>query len=312
MVFRRSLRSVTSRDAYLGGAAHPAAFAGTEINAARMVSLANAIEADAIPPQVRLAVLEEDLGQPGVDFFGDGLSEQLFDTPAAVARVWRSKAGRRSILVSAAETRDPNGRALAFDWRLLQGDPAKVRIEPMGDGSTARITLDWHDPFPVSEDDPTPTARIDVGVFASNGVHDSAPAILSWYCPPTETRSYAAPGPATAAGAAARRDRPRRPGPRRGLRRPAPRAARRLARRIRHRRGRPRHRLDPPPRGRDPEAFTADGARILDRDAGRPRPPASRPSPTRSAATPPAGSSSRSFPPAPISTIRPTPATERA
>ena len=89
MVFRRSLRSVTSREAYLGGAAHPAAFAGTEINAARMVSLANAIAADAIPPQVRLAVLEEDLGQPGVDFFGDGLSEQLFDTPAAVARVWR-------------------------------------------------------------------------------------------------------------------------------------------------------------------------------------------------------------------------------
>jgi hypothetical protein len=33
-----------------------------------------------------------------------------------------------------------------------------------------------------------------VGVFASNGVHDSAPAILSWYCPPDETRTYA-PGP---------------------------------------------------------------------------------------------------------------------
>jgi hypothetical protein len=30
-----------------------------------------------------------------------------------------------------------------------------------------------------------------VGVFANNGVHDSAPAILSWYCPPDETRTYA-------------------------------------------------------------------------------------------------------------------------
>ncbi|HVH03000.1 MAG TPA: hypothetical protein VM891_08675, partial [Amaricoccus sp.] len=194
MVFRRSLRTVTSRADYLGGPGNPAAFAGADINAARMVSLANAIAADAIPPQVRLTVLEEDLGTPGVDFFGDGLAEPLFDTPAAIARVWRSRAGRRSILVSAADTTDPNGRALAFEWRLLQGDPAKVTIAPLGDGATARITLDWHDPFPISEEDPTVSARVDVGVFASNGVHDSAPAILSWYCPPSERRSYA-PGP---------------------------------------------------------------------------------------------------------------------
>ena len=233
------------------------------------MSLAKAVAADAIPPQVRLAVLEEDLGQPGVDFFGDGLSEQLFDTPAAVARVWRSKAGRRSILVSAAETRDPNGRDLAFDWRLLQGDPAKVRIEPMGDGSTARITLDWHDPFPVSEDDPTPTARVDVGVFAHNGAHDSAPAILSWYCPPTETRSYA-PAPEGAAPrlvAIDHADEGRAQAyadpllvPRADWRDEfAPDAAGRVTGWTRHR------------EGREAEAFTADGARILDRDpAGLP------------------------------------------
>jgi len=262
MVFRRSLRSVTSRDAYLGGAAHPAAFAGAEINAARMVSLANAIAADAIPPQVRLAVLEEDLGTPGVDFFGDGLSEQLFDTPAAIARVWRSKAGRRSILVSAAETRDPNGRGLAFEWRLLQGDPAKVRIEPLDDGATARITLDWHDPFPISGDDPTTTARIDVGVFASNGVHDSAPAMLSWYCPPTEARSYA-PGPDGGAPRLVAIDHAD-PSRAEAYADPllAPRADWRDAFATDDRgrvtgwtRARP---------GRDPEAFTADGQRILD------------------------------------------------
>ena len=57
-----------------------------------MVSLANAIEPDAIPAEVRLAVLEEDLGTEGVDYFGEGLSEQLFDTPGAIARIWRSKA----------------------------------------------------------------------------------------------------------------------------------------------------------------------------------------------------------------------------
>ena len=96
--------------------------------------------------------------------------------------------------VSAAATRDPNGRPLEFHWRLLQGDPEKVRITPSADGTGATITLAWHDPFVISEDNPLTTARVDIGVFASNGVHDSAPAILSWYFPPSEQRRYE-PGP---------------------------------------------------------------------------------------------------------------------
>ena len=189
MVLHRSLRPVTSRALYMSAAAWAAASPPWDINAARMVSLANSVEADAIPPQVRVAVETEDLGTEGVDFFGEGLSEQLFDTPAAIARIWRSKAARRSLVVSAAETRDPNGRALAFEWRLLQGDPRHVTIEPLDEaGRRARITLDWTGPFPISKENPIRSARVDIGVFASNGVHDSAPAILSWYMPPSEIR----------------------------------------------------------------------------------------------------------------------------
>ena len=69
-----------------------------------------------------------------------------------------------------------------------------MKIEPAEDGRSARITLDWHEPFRISDDNPLTTSRVDIGVFANNGVHDSAPAILSWYFPPEEARSYA-PGP---------------------------------------------------------------------------------------------------------------------
>ncbi|TPE48414.1 hypothetical protein [Amaricoccus solimangrovi] len=190
MVFRRSLRSVLSRDDYMSAAAHPAAYEPYDINLARMVSLANSIRPSDIPPQVRIAVTAEDLGTEGLDFFGTGLSEQLFDTPAAVARIWRSRAHTRTITLSAAETADPNGRALSFAWRLLAGDPEKVRISPSEDGRSATIELDWQEPFPISKDNPVTSHRVDIGVFANNGVHDSAPAILSVYFPPDEARVY--------------------------------------------------------------------------------------------------------------------------
>jgi hypothetical protein len=194
MVFRRSQQNVLSRDDYMGAAGNPAAFERFNLNLARMVSLANSIRADEIPPQVVIRMVEENLGAEGVDYFGEGLSEQLFDTPAAIARVWRSKAFTRAMTLTAGETADPNGRPLTFRWRLLQGDPSRVRIAPSEDGRSARIEIDWHEPFAISKDNPLRSARVDIGVFASNGMHDSAPAMLSIDFPTHETRTYA-PGP---------------------------------------------------------------------------------------------------------------------
>ena len=194
MVFRRSLQNVRSREDYFSAAAHPAAYEAYDINLARMVSLANSIKADEIPPQVRIRVTAEDPATEGVDYFGQGLSEQLYDTPAAIARIWRSKAWSRTMTLTAEETTDPNDRALSFEWRLLQGDPERVRITPSADGRAATIALDWHEPFPISKDNPVRTARVDIGVFANNGVHDSAPAMLSVYFPPEAARTYE-PGP---------------------------------------------------------------------------------------------------------------------
>lgn len=191
MVYRRGQDAARTREGYLSGAAHPSVFTAEGLNPARMVALANAITPDAIPPVVLLDVLEETVAVEGRDHFGAGLDERLFDTPSAIARVWRSSAPERTMVVSAAGARDPNGRPLRFEWRLLRGDPDRVRIEPLdAAGTAARITIGWQVPRPVPGRPDIGSARVDIGVFADNGVHLSAPAFVSVLLPAHEARVY--------------------------------------------------------------------------------------------------------------------------
>ncbi|MBK43737.1 MAG: hypothetical protein CMN20_00435 [Roseovarius sp.] len=195
MIFRRSLAPVLSREAYRSGLAHPSVIPRDRINLMRMVSLANALTPDTVPPMVRMAVLEEDEAIEGIHYFGEGLGERLFDTPVAIARIWRSTAPRRSMVVSVEATRDLQGRAPEFHWRLLRGDPARSRIEPLdARGLRARITLDWQLPRPVPGQAGLVSNRVDIGVFVRSGDHDSMPGLISVLLPQHETRRYG-PGP---------------------------------------------------------------------------------------------------------------------
>ena len=195
MVFRRSLMPVRSRAAYLSGLAHPSVIPKDQINVMRMVQLANALTPEMVPPMVRLAVLSEEEAVEGIDYFGEGLSERLFDTPAAIARIWRSHAYRRSMIVSAEATRDPNGRTLEFVWQVLRGDPARIRVKPLDDqGRRARITIDWQLPRPVPGRSDILSNRVDIGVFALSSAYDSVPSFISVLLPQHETRRYG-PGP---------------------------------------------------------------------------------------------------------------------
>ncbi len=192
MVFRRSLTSVRSRSVYLSGQAHPSVVAKDQINLVRMVQLANALMPETIPPMVRLSVLSETLAIEGIDYFGEGLSERLFDTPSAIARIWRGHGAHRSMIISAEATRDPNGGSPTFDWRVLRGDPARTKIEPLDDrGLRARITLDWQLPRAVAGQPDILSSRVDIGIFARSGSHDSAPGLISVLLPRHETRRYA-------------------------------------------------------------------------------------------------------------------------
>lgn len=188
MILRRAR---SGEAAYLTGAAHPPVFDAESLKPGRMLALAQAMAPGEIPPLVRIRVESEDFAPEAGPA---GRSERLFDTPVAVARVWRGPEFSRGITVSAAETADPNGRPLAFSWVLLRGDPGRVRIEPFDGGRRARIGIDWHDPFPVARIGGQMTARVDIGVFADNGAQTSAPAILSVSFPAHEVRRYA-PGP---------------------------------------------------------------------------------------------------------------------
>jgi hypothetical protein len=95
------------------------------------------------------------------------------------------------MVVSAEQTKDPNGRPLAFQWVLLQGDPDRVHIKTLNEQDTrAEIRVAWHERRPVAPGSKLLTSRVDVGVFASNGTHTSAPAFVCWYFPPNEKRVY--------------------------------------------------------------------------------------------------------------------------
>jgi hypothetical protein len=189
MLLRFGLRDT---EGYLDPRAHPASIHRDRLRPGLMMSVAHDIRPDEIPPMVRLRVLTEDFGDAA------GLAqkgERLFDTPSAVARLWRNLEWTRSIVVSTAGTRDPNDRALEFHWLLLAGDPERVRIVPLDPaGRRARIEVDWHDaPFASAGRDEE-GSRVEIGVIAWNGARYSAPAFVTVAFPAHQERIYA-PGP---------------------------------------------------------------------------------------------------------------------
>lgn len=187
MVLRRSM--TPSRAAYLTGAAHPAALDGRAIDLAEAVRLASALGPEVVPPVVRLSVLEEDMPDPAEDPLATTLGERLMDAPEAVARLWRSTAYQRSMLVAADAPED-----VGIRWALLQGDPARVRVEPEAGGRRARITWTWQGPRTAATVGgrrvPIRSSRVDVAAFAETGRWVGAPSFVSMLLPHHEVRRY--------------------------------------------------------------------------------------------------------------------------
>lgn len=189
-ILRSNLKSAPGASNYMTALAHPTVFNGADVDLAAVIKAAQEMKPEDVPPLAMLGMFEEQRLSSGASFFGDGLSESLFDTPAAIARIWRGVEGRRRYVLKAT-ARDANGHALKYHWRLLRGARDRVRIRTFSEGqASAEIFVDWQDRRPPPERGDITSPRIDIAVFADNGRNISAPAIFSILLPVHQTRVY--------------------------------------------------------------------------------------------------------------------------
>ncbi len=195
MILRMTSKAVQSPADYLTGRAHPVVFQGANVDALKMAELAHAITLEDIPPMVQIRLIEADEARPGVDFFDLQTSEDLAQTESAIARIYRSMAPSRRLVVSAEDSFDVNGRPLQFHWVLLHGDPHFITITPRNDTkSIGEITIRYHDRAPSGPGEEIESNRIDIGVFVHNGAYYSAPAFVTSFSLANEGRTYGSDG----------------------------------------------------------------------------------------------------------------------
>jgi hypothetical protein len=179
---------------YFAAAAHPPVFDSARLDVERLARLAQATTPERIPPLVQLEVREETESRPGLHFFEEtkAASRRLADTPVAIARVLHAAQPEFVMELSAVKSGDLLRRPLQLRWQVLQGDPSRVRIDTTPGSGTARLRVRWQPP--VTSAAGLRSHRVDVAVFAGNGVSVSAPALISFYLPPHEFRFEDAEG----------------------------------------------------------------------------------------------------------------------
>lgn len=189
-IFRQSNKMVKEDKDYFLGSAHPPVFDAAMLDEEKMVRMAHEMTPARVPPVALVAVEEEMELAVGRDYFEppNPRSFKLADTPVNIARLMRGNRAEHVLLVNAGRSADILGRPVQLRWQLLQGDPRLVRVESSGAGPYARVRVRWHPPMITSTG--IRSHRVDIGIFATNGISVSAPAILSFYMLPNEMRFH--------------------------------------------------------------------------------------------------------------------------
>ena len=194
MILRRCYRGIDSDEDYRTGRAHPTVFEESGLNVDAMIEMAHDMRGDALPPFVQIAVIAESAPVLGRDFFEIDETQKLFDTPAAIARVFRTTDHVYRMVVAAAGT-DVHGRELSYHWAVLRGDAERITITLRNaSGTHVEIKVAYHGRRPIEAGSPMASNRVDIGVFVTNGVHSSAPAIVSINTLDCERRTYSTDG----------------------------------------------------------------------------------------------------------------------
>ena len=194
MLFRYSNQGIQSDANYLTGLAHPTVFDAAQLDVPYLCRAANALTVDFTPPMVNLQVIQEDPLLSGSDYFSPS-NERLFDTPQAIARVFRGFPKTRHLTVSAEKSTrlgiPVSDAPIKYTWVVLRGDPALIKISPKNEsGSVCELAVSYHEPHLNSDPDTVESNRIDIGVFARDGGQYSAPGIISYYFLSNEKRIY--------------------------------------------------------------------------------------------------------------------------
>lgn len=194
-LFRKSNKQVQADAAYFTGKAHPVVFDGAQIDEQKFIQAAQMMSELSIPPVAFVEVISERKAVPGVDYFDrPSVTERLSDSPSCISRVFRSTAEVYEMKLSAHRSRDMQSKPLKYRWVLLQGDPQRVQILPSDDGLEATLRVRWHPGYSSVANPALTTHRVDIGLFASSPLADSAPAIVSFYMLPNEMRFFDAKG----------------------------------------------------------------------------------------------------------------------
>ncbi|MBI1831761.1 MAG: hypothetical protein HYR84_09960, partial [Planctomycetes bacterium] len=191
MLLRSTNKHLKDPKEYLTGKAHPTVFEGSWVDELAMMQKAHDMDLKALPPMVQMRVIEEDKAENGVDFCDRNPSEVIANTPACIARVHRSRAYTRRLVIDAGASYDVNKAKLTYTWVVSRGDSDKIKIVPKkADQSVVEITVAWHDRRPVSPGSPLESNRVDIGLFVHNGTYYSAPGFVTICTLDREARRY--------------------------------------------------------------------------------------------------------------------------
>lgn len=192
MLLRSSNNQVRTMADYYLGKAHPTVFDGVTVDLEKLMRRARDLRVTTIPPLVKLHVVSETKTEVGRDFFEPlGRTEQHSDTVSVIARIWRGHQRTRTMVVSAEKSVDVNNYPLTFRWEVLRGDEKRVQIKPKNKaGSVVEITVAYHERRPIAPGSAMESNRVDVGVFANNGVYPSAPGFVTFFSLDSEARHY--------------------------------------------------------------------------------------------------------------------------